>query len=68
MPPCAAPGANDDRNLPAGHAAGWQKMLQDSGFTDVVIGEAADTFSGGIHRPTQGTTGCGSGGRGSRHQ
>jgi hypothetical protein len=26
--------------------AGWQKILHDSGFTDVVIGEAADTFGG----------------------
>ena len=28
--------------------AGWQKMLEDSGFTDVVIGDAVDTF-GGAH-------------------
>src|SRR5689334_5500716 len=26
--------------------AGWQKMLQDSGFTDVVTDEAVDTFGG----------------------
>jgi glutamate mutase epsilon subunit len=26
--------------------AGWQKTLHDSGFTDVVIGEAVDTFGG----------------------
>jgi hypothetical protein len=26
--------------------AGWQKMLQDSGFIDVVIGEGVDTFGG----------------------
>jgi hypothetical protein len=26
--------------------AGWQKMLQDSGFTDVVTGDPADTFGG----------------------
>jgi hypothetical protein len=24
----------------------WQKILQDSGFTDVVTGEAVDTFGG----------------------
>jgi hypothetical protein len=26
--------------------AGWQKMLEDSGFTDIVIGDAVDTFGG----------------------
>jgi hypothetical protein len=26
--------------------AGWQKMLEDSGFTEVVIGDAVDTFGG----------------------
>jgi hypothetical protein len=26
--------------------AGWQKMLEDSGFTDVAIGDAVDTFGG----------------------
>jgi hypothetical protein len=26
--------------------AGWQKMLQDSGFTDVMIGDAVDAFGG----------------------
>ena len=26
--------------------AGWQKMLQDSGFTEIVIGDAVDTFGG----------------------
>jgi hypothetical protein len=25
---------------------GWQKVMQDSGFTDVVVGEAVDTFGG----------------------
>jgi hypothetical protein len=25
---------------------GWQKILQDSGFTNVVTGEAVDTFGG----------------------
>ena len=26
--------------------AGWQKMLEDSGFAGVVIGEPVDTFGG----------------------
>ena len=26
--------------------AGWQKMQEDSGFTDITIGPAADTFGG----------------------
>ena len=26
--------------------AGWQKMLEDTGFTDVTVGPAADTFGG----------------------
>jgi hypothetical protein len=26
--------------------AGWQKMLEDSDFTDVVIGDGVDTFGG----------------------
>jgi len=25
---------------------GWQKMLQDSGFADVVVSQAFDTFGG----------------------
>jgi hypothetical protein len=25
---------------------GWQKMLEDTGFTGVTIGEAVDTFGG----------------------
>ena len=27
---------------------GWQKMLEDSGFADVRIGEPVDTFGGAI--------------------
>jgi hypothetical protein len=26
--------------------AGWLRMLEDSGFADVVVGEAVDTFGG----------------------
>jgi hypothetical protein len=26
--------------------AGWQKMLEDSGFTDILIGDPVDTFGG----------------------
>ena len=26
--------------------AGWQKMLEDSGFVNVAIGDAVDTFGG----------------------
>jgi len=26
--------------------AGWHKMLEDSGFAEILIGEAVDTFGG----------------------